>query len=369
MDEIYLLNSDNTDILKNCLQKLENNTSVKSVMLFMADEERSTDKALKLILKNFSKPIIGGIFPELIFKGERKQTGTLIIPLLFELNTQIIKLSDPQDVIHYQLEKVQKNSTDSSSSLFVFFDALGKSKRLFIQSLFNFFGVNPAYVGAGAGSLNFKSFPCIFHNSGIHENVAVIGWAKKEIAIGVAHGWDSISKPLKATKTYKNEVISINWKPAFEIYKSIVEQHSGKTFNNTNFFEIAKSYPVGISRIEAEKVVRDPFKIVNNNIHFVSSIKEGEYIEVLHGNTESLLESASLAIQNSLENWGNKPVNSVFCIDCISRVLFMKEDFKKELETIEKYATTSGVLGIGEIANSGDSFLEIYNKTIAIAIW
>lgn len=369
MDEIYLLRSDNTISLNNCLKKIENNNTVKSVLLFIADEDSYNNTSLTSVLTNFTKPIIGGIFPELIFKGERKQTGILIVPLAFELNTQIIKLSDSPDLTFKQLEKVQKNSTNTSSSLFVFFDALGKGKSEFIESLFNFFGVNPTYIGAGAGSLNFKSFPCIFHNTGIHENVAVIGWAKKEVSIGVAHGWEPISKPLKVTETYRNEVISINWEPAFEVYKKIVEQHSGEVFNKTNFFDIAKSYPVGISKIEAEKVVRDPFKKVNNTIHFVSSIKKGEYIEVLHGNTSSLLKSASTAILSSMDKWGNKPINSVFCIDCISRALFMNEDFNKELEIIDNQASTSGILGIGEIANSGDSFLEVYNKTIAVAIW
>ncbi|MDV7188424.1 FIST N-terminal domain-containing protein [Lutibacter sp. TH_r2] len=369
MDELYLLNSDNIDKLHKSLNRFERDKTVKSVLLFMADTDKFSDTLLEPILQKFSKPIIGGVFPELIFKGKRKKTGTLIIPLEFKLNTQIIKLSDSQDSILKQLEEVQKHSTDTSSSLFVFFDALGKSKRLFIQSLFNFFGVNPTYIGAGAGSLNFESFPCIYNNSGIHKNVAVIGWAKKEVAIGVAHGWKPISKPLKATETFKNEVKSINWEPAFKVYKNIVEKHSKKTFNNFNFFEIAKSYPLGISKIEAEKVVRDPFKIVNNNIHFVSSIKQGEYIEVLHGNTNSLLKSAATAIDNSINNWQNKPIHTVFCVDCISRALFMGNEFNKELEIIENKGLTSGILGIGEIANTGNSFLEIYNKTIVMAIW
>ena len=47
----------------------------------------------------------------------------------------------------------------------------------------------------------------------------------------------------------------------------------------------------------------------------------------------------------------------------------MENDFNKELETIGNDVDVSGILTIGEIANSEKSFLEIYNKTIVIGLW
>ena len=47
----------------------------------------------------------------------------------------------------------------------------------------------------------------------------------------------------------------------------------------------------------------------------------------------------------------------------------METDFTKELKAIGHEVDVTGILAIGEIANSGESFLEIYNKTIVIGLW
>ncbi|SDW71644.1 Uncharacterized conserved protein, contains FIST_N domain [Lutibacter oricola] len=368
MNEVYLPPSNITSLKKD-LNKFETDASVLSMLFFMADENQYTEEEIAPLLKKSNKPIIGGVFPEIIYKGQRKKEGILLIPLKFKLTSQVINLSDSSESILEQLETTQNKSTASSSSLFVFYSCLSSNKSDFIETLFNFFGVNPTYLGGGAGSLNFNNFPCIISNSGIHKNAAVIGWTKETIAIGAAHGWESISKPLKVTQTNKKEIISINWKPAFQIYKEIVEQHSGKLFDSTNFFKIAKSYPLGISKIDAEKVVRDPFKTIDNKLHLIDIVHEGEYVEILNGNTNSLIKSAFLASEQALSNSKKDVIKTTFCIDCISRALYMNENFDKELDAIKQKTTTSGILSIGEIANSGESVLEIYNKTIVIAIW
>lgn len=366
----YYIPAKDRGLLKDRLSQLNSENGTKAILFLMADEAHFKEELLSPLLAKISKPIIGGIFPELIFEGERKKIGVLLIPLAVDLNTQVFDLSDNTDKFQKQLEEVQKDSMSQMSSLFVFADSLGQRKNEFIEALFNFFGVNTTYIGGGAGSLSFERFPCIITNEGLHTNSAVIGWGKQKMTLGVAHGWHSVSGVLKVTEAEKDMVKTINWRPAFEVYKEVVETHSSIVLTQDNFPEIAQSYPLGIEKLDAEMVVRDPFKLCPDGLHFVDSIQEGEYVKILHGDIESLIGGASKAKEVALSKLDeNMNQDSLFCVDCISRVLFMKEFYEKELEIVSKNKNVSGVLSIGEIANEGDSFLEVYNKTIVLGVW
>jgi hypothetical protein len=368
--EAILIKDNNTNTLKENLLNLTLQTDVKSVLIFLADEDHPTGEVLDPILQKAQIPIIGGVFPELIYSGNRYSKGILLLPLPMVIKTQLFDLSKNEEDYLRQLEREQKATLEKSSTLFVFTDALSPNKERFIESLFNFFGINTVYFGGGAGSLKFKSFHCIIDNQGMHINSAVIGLVNKKIALGVAHGWHAISEPLKVTKTDKYKIEGINWKPAFEVYAKIVESHSGRKFTKNNFFEIAKSYPLGVTKIDDEMIVRDPIMVTNNTIHTVDIVNEGEYVKILHGNMDSLLTGAKSAKDIAVARADKEILqNPFFCIDCISRVLFMQDAFKKELDVIGQDRVVNGILTIGEIANSGESFLEIYNKANAVAIW
>lgn len=356
--------------LKLELERIESDSEAKALLFLMAENNQYSESELISAFNKLSKPLIGGVFPEVLFKGERKKEGIVLIQLNFSLKTQLIDLEvyNTANPIQFDFSLIEGNR--NQNSLFIFADALSKNKNGFIQSVFNFFGINTTYLGGGAGSLSFYKTPCIITNTGIYQDAAVIGWTDKKIALGAAHGWGPITNPMKVTHASGNLLKQINWKPAFEVYKEIVENHSGREFNESNFFQIAKSYPLGVSKIDGEQIVRDPIMRKEGSLLIIDAIEEGEYISVLHGDIDSLLAGAKKAKEFALSKQDNSMnLSRIFCIDCISRALFMQSDFNKELEIIAENTEVNGILSIGEIANSKDSFLEIYNKTIVVGIW
>ena len=124
-------------------------------------------------------------------------------------------------------------------------------------------------------------------------------------------------------------------------------------------------------KIDGEMVVRDPFLIEDSSIYCIDNIDKGQYISILNGDSDSLIEGAEIALNIFNKNKSQKGIvtDFTFCIDCISRVNFLGNDYRKELQVIGDNKPVNGIVTFGEIANVGDSFLEIYNKTVIVAGW
>jgi len=351
--------------LTSALLSIQNDQQVLSLMLFAADKNHPTADELSGLLQSNHKPLLGGIFPEIIAEGKRYDSGFVLIGLNYALD--VVSVESKNNTIDFAAIFEEKSmATAETESVFCFVNALWAAKQNFMHSLYDHFGPFINYCGGGAGSLSFTSFPCVFANQVVLEHGAVLGLMKKPLHVGVAHGWDSISDPIKVTETIGNTIVSLNWKPAFEVYKAEVEAHSNEKITPDNFFSIAKSYPLGLVRLDAEMIVRDPYGTENNTLLIVDEVPQGEYIRIMHGNMQSLLQGAENAL---LQSSNPTQVEGKLCIDCISRVLFMQDEFQEELAILNQNKDVNGILSIGEIANPGNSSLDLYNKTVVVAQW
>jgi hypothetical protein len=159
-------------------------------------------------------------------------------------------------------------------------------------------------------------------------------------------------------------------RPAYETYSKIVKIKTGKTLNKENFFDIAKGYPLGIYHPKMDHIVRDPITFTDDNaLVCVGEIPARSLIYVLQGSKQSLIDSAQVATNEATRNGGAGEHNLV--IDCISRVLYLEDDFGKELEAVvaalpENAPTPYGVLSLGEIATYQTGRVEFFNKTFVV---
>jgi len=191
-----------------------------------------------------------------------------------------------------------------------------------------------------------------------------------ESGVGVSHGWTTISGPYKVTEAERNVIKSLDWKPAFEVYREVVEAHSNTPFMSLPFFDIAKSYPFGIAKLGTERVVRDPHTLDGDrNLICVGEVSEGSYVDILHAEPHDLIRAAGMALDKAKKDYSAETAPGLgFVIDCVSRVLFLEDEFVSELEAVVvPEVEFVGVCSMGEIANSGQDYLEFFNKTAVVA--
>jgi hypothetical protein len=349
---------------------------VKSVLVLASDTNGFTPAAVDATLQNCPVPIFGGIFPALIYGREKLDRGTIIVGLPVAADLHIVpRLSDTsvdyEEILDREIPEFSTAGMVGRYTMFVFVDGLAARISALIDSLFNLFGLEINYLGGGAGSLSFERKPCLFSNQGLLQDSAVLAVTMLKSGIGVSHGWTSIKGPIKVTEAAGNVIKTLNWQPAFDVYRQVVEAESGRSFTATNFFEIAKGYPFGINRLGAEKIVRDPIqKEDDGSLVCVGEVPAGTFVDILAGTTESLVDAACQALHRSLTAIGPALESRLtIFVDCISRVLFLQDEFGRELDAVHtEEIPLIGALTMGEIANSGQEYLEFYNKTAVVGI-
>jgi hypothetical protein len=356
--------------LKDMINRSLEDKDVKGLFILSCDANDFTPEMVDPVLRKIPLPLFGGIFPGIIHGKEKMETGSIVVGIKSAVDLHIIRgLSDKDADYDVMIDK-EIPGIGSTRTMFVLVDSLAKRVGSFISSLFNIFGAELNYVGGGAGSLSMKQKPCLFTNEGLIRDSAILARLDLKSGIGVSHGYTSVGGPFKATETDGNIIRSLDWKPALEVYKNFVDRHSKMILREDNFYDLASTYPFGITKMGTERVVRDPAMIgENQSLICVGEIPEGSFIDIMKGDESSLLAAAARALDRSSEAFqGDKNKSIRLFMDCISRVLFLKENFAKELNAVyEEGIPLIGACTIGEIANSASGYLEFYNKTAVVA--
>lgn len=346
------------------------NTSdeVKGIIILSCAGNEYTQELADPLLLSLNKPVTGGIFPGILFGNHKYESGTIFIGIDQQPTIYAIQhLSKNNNPVYKTLQHHSK-TTAPKGTLLVFIDGFSTRITELIENLFLINGIECNYIGGGAGSLDNPGTPCIFTNNGLISDAASIAVFDTTIGIGVRHGWQTIAGPYMVTSSDKNIIKTLNNQAAFDVYKNKLEHLTGQKIDKSNFSEVAKAYPFGMPKLETERIIRDPVSFnENGEIICVGEVPKGTFIDIMHGDKNSLVQAAREAQQLSISGRSEGSRKFTFLIDCISRVNFLGESFNEELNAVhEPDVQLLGALTIGEIANTGTDFIEFYNKTAVV---
>jgi hypothetical protein len=345
-------------------EQIVSNSDIEGLAIFAAPKD-GLDSSFERFLQNLDVPVFGGLFPELIFRGEKMDSGAVVCGLSTPpAVTTVSDLSNPDRSYRSHLDPTLP--AEGYETAFVFVDAYATEVERFIDALFRTYSVELNYIGGGAGTLEMEQRPCLFTNEGVVRDSAVIAAIKPPLQLGVKHGWQEIAGPFRVTDSDGPVLHTLDGTAAFAAYKQTVDEHASTELTRDNFFEVAKGYPFGIAQAGDEQIVRDPFEVTaEDGLNCFGNIPEGEFVHILEGQPELLISAAENAKEQT--NVDEADSEALLFFDCISRVLYLEEQFEQELASVQVDNTpTIGALTIGEIANDGSGHLDYYNKTAVI---
>lgn len=337
----------------------------KSLILLACDNNGCHPAQFDDWLRELSVPICGGVFPQLIHDWKNHEQGFIVVGLPDQAIVHNIPgLSDPT-VDFMSIIDDKLGIAEPPQSMLVLVDGLSGRIGELLDAVYDNLGSSPVYFGGGAGSLSFQSRPCLFSNLGMLVDHAQLVVLPLRFALGVEHGWEKFAGPFVITDSTRNVIHSLDFQPAFDVYREHVEVDSGQLFNDDNFFDIAKAYPFGLEKPDGSILVRDPISQSLSDLNCVGEVPANSVVYLLKGQTANLVRAAASGAAAVPSGTG-----PAILVDCISRVLFLQDDFSQELSAVQQLLGKRpliGMLSLGEIANGGDYCLEFYNKTFVLA--
>ena len=346
--------------------------SSKSIIILSCSDNHFSKELLDPSLKACKLPLIGGIFPSIVYKNKLYDEGTILLGLNTPFKTTCIhdisESKDYDDIIEQKLGILD----EKIHTMFLFFDGISNHIDTIVQSLFNNYGLSINYFGGSSGIKDFLPEPVIFSNEGLLEDAAIFATTTAESTIGVKHGWEPLThEVLQVTKAKDNVIYEIDYKSAFSVFKEFIESNSDTRFSDDfskdSFFNVAKSYPLGITRLSGDAVVRVANQTDGETLTCTGDVLGNSYIQILHtSSSQQLIDAAQNASKLSQNN--NYQNSFKFYIGCLARWLVLNEEFYKELDAVyEEDEMLIGALSLGEIANNQDHYLELYNSTAVVA--
>ena len=342
-------------------------TEQDRVLLLVGEHSSINIDDLLKALKQQQIPVAGGIFPGVINGNQKHETGIVATSLPMIAEPTIVKGLDTPD---FDLSKPHFDRETQQYTALILVDGLTKYIAMLLDKLFRQLDNTVSYIGGGAGSLSFQQKPCVFDSEGIYQDTALILWVKASTKIGVRHGWQNANGPHIATRTEGNVVYELGRKPAFEFYSRFIKMKTQKTLTQENFFSLAKEYPLGIYHPGVDHIVRDPITFTDDGgLVCVGEIPMHAMVYILQGNKQRLITHARRAVADAMGQSHQSQYN--FIVDCISRVLFLEDDFDQELNAVsealpDNAPTPFGILSLGEIGTYGTGRVEFFNKTMVV---
>lgn len=345
--------------------------SATGILLFVAEETPFDYEQIQPLLKEMKLVVWGGIFPAVIYDGSPHKQGVVGCALKSPISIEVIKNlskfsgSFPEDFI-----------SKNTESLLILNDSWADNIPLLIETLYEISHKEMTFIGGGAGSLTELTLPSLFTRDDFFAGGAIIAAVEDYIAMGINHGWQPIHGPVIASSVSGRILKSINWEPALKYYKNIVEKDTGIKLTADNFLEVAKSYPFGLLKYDNEIILRVPIRVdAENNLFLADEMPKNSILMITKGYPEKLIEAAGMAAEQArvaFESKKKKSPNNALIIDCITRVLFLENRFEDELKIIQEKVGAGvflfGFLSLGEIASTGDKYIELHNKTVVIGM-
>lgn len=373
---LYLEKAAMTDIRK-ALRDWHAAAPQMGIFALLPEAEREQVSMLQEICREEDTPLIGAIFPALVVKEEFRTHGLWL--LRFDDMPPYALLGDLKnaeaDIATRIAAAVGKHLTNTgNTTLFMAFDAMVPNISTILDGLYLQLADRVVYAGVNAGSETFQPMPCLFDREVvIGDGVLLLILENRNGAI-LEHGYKAPEELITATSTEGNRIISIDWRPAFEVYSEVIRTQFGVEVTPENFYRYASNFPFGIVRADDEVLVRIPVAVeADGSVFCVGEVPANAMLTLLQAPQVDSTKTVEALVDGITKLNGDLSGRDLLLFYCAGRRMYLNERANGELAEVARLSQArqiAGALSLGEIGSSRlHGYPLFHNATLVGCRW
>ncbi len=331
------------------------------VLALAAEADRETSvPALQRLFVREKVPLVGAVFPALLSDQQFFKQGVLLAR--FDV-MPFASLYDPlgypdqsSDVVGRMAQEIaDRVDRPREYALFMIFDQLVVNIATILDNLYLKLSDRVRYMGVNAGSETFQPIPCLFDRSRVVQYGALVMLLPHHPGAVTEHCYHAPERMISATSTEGSRIITIDWRPAFEVYQEVVKEEYGVQINGENFYQYAVHFPFGIVRAGGEIVVRIPVVLQKDGSLFcVGEVPPNAVLTLLRAPEVDSTQTVQQLVQGLHNLHGDLSGTDILTFYCAGRRMHLGDRAQDELVQLGKKAGTriAGALSLGEIGHS-----------------
>ena len=228
------------------------------------------------------------------------------------------------------------------------------------------------FFGGGAGDDARFQRTHVFHGTEVITDavVALEILSLKPVGVGVGHGWQPASPPLRVTEANGMQLKSLNGLPAIAAF----EEHAKATGQKLDIADPMPFFLHNIIGVESggDYRLRVPLSVnADGSMVCAADIPTGAIVHIMKTSSQSAIDAASDATKHALSALrGHTPQVALF-FDCVATRLRMGDVFGFELKSVADLLHGAAMVGCntyGQIARADGQFSGFHNCTAVVCV-
>lgn len=346
-------------------------------LVLLAEADRQSVTEIQAAARGADVPLVGAIFPALLSEAGFLSGGVWLLPL--ETMPPHVLLENPgrgeaaAAALHRALAPALAAS-ERPATLLLLFDAMTPDISSILDALYLFLADRVGYAGANAGSETFQPMPCLFDGERLLGDGILALLLDAPGGAVLEHGYQAPPELISATATQGNRIESIDWAPAFQVYREKVRALYGVELTPENFYQYGVHFPFGILLANGQVVVRIPVALAEDGALFcVGEVPANSMLSLLQAPAVDSVHTILTLAQRLNREFRLDENGDLLTFYCAGRRLHLGDASALELDLLHRRSGCRrlvGALSLGEIGSMGEGgYPRFHNATLVCRPW